>query len=98
MEHKLYHQLNLSVSLCEPFLIEFILILSLSDAILFNVFFFVFEVDKKNKLDFSLFKIDAFFRKIVLLEKMRCREIVYYHFDNVFTASFSAKLDNFCLG
>ena len=55
-------------------------------------------MDQKNKLDFSLFKIDAFFRKIVLLEKMRCREIVYYHFDNVFTASFSAKLDNFCLG
>lgn len=97
MEHKLHHQLNLSVSLGEPFLIEFTLILSLSDAILLNVFF-VFEVDKKNKLDFSLFKIDAFFRKIVLVEKMRCREIVYYHFDNLFTASFSAKLDNFCLG
>lgn len=76
MEHKLYHQLNLSVSLGEPFLIEFILILSLSDAILLN-FFFVFEVDKKIKVDFRLFKIDAFLRKIVLVEKMRWREIVY---------------------
>lgn len=40
MEHKLHHQLNLSVSLGEPFLIEFTLILSLSDAILLNVFLY----------------------------------------------------------
>ena len=38
MEHKLYHRLNLSGSLGKPFLIEFIVILFLSDAILLNVF------------------------------------------------------------
>ena len=69
MEHKLYHRLNLSGSLGKPFLIEFIVILFLSDAILLNVF--CIRGGQKKKFDFSLFKIDPLFRKIVLVETMR---------------------------
>ena len=91
--NKFGHRLNLSGSLGEPFLIEFIVILFSSDTILLKVFY-ICGGQTKITLILACSRSTLSFVKLYWLKGGEPRNRIQKHFGNLFGVSFP-KSDNF---
>ena len=92
IENKFGHRLNLSGSLGEPFLIEFIVIFFSSDAILLKVFYIWGQT--KITLILACSRSTLSFVNLYWLKGGEARNRIQKHFCNLFGVSFP-KSDNF---